>query len=64
MKTVWLVGIDGLSEDDKLILNRARKIHKFLSQPLATFELFSGVKGKLVSLDKTIEGFEGNLMIM
>jgi len=49
--------MDELSEEDKLVVTRARKVQKFLSQPFFMSEVFSGLKGKFVSLPDTIEGF-------
>ena len=51
--------MDELSEEDKIIVSRARKIQKFFSQPFFVGEAFTGIKGKFVSKDKTIEGFKG-----
>ena len=51
--------MDELSEEDKLTVNRARKIQKFLSQPFFVAEQFSGVKGKYVKLEDSIRGFKG-----
>ena len=51
--------MDELSEEDKLVVARARKIQKFLSQPFFMSEVFSGRKGKFVSLADTIAGFQG-----
>ncbi len=51
--------MDELSEDDKLIVTRARKIQRFLSQPFSVAETFTGTKGKYVSLQETIRGFKG-----
>ena len=56
---IAILGIDELSEEDKLIVNRARKIQRFLSQPFHVAEVFTGVPGKLVSLEDTIKGFKG-----
>lgn len=53
-----ILGIDELEEEDKLIIYRARKIQKFLSQPLFVAEEFSGYKGKFVKLADTIKGFK------
>ncbi len=50
--------MDELSEDDKLIVSRARKIQRFLSQPFTVASQFTGMAGKLVALKDTIEGFE------
>jgi F-type H+-transporting ATPase subunit beta len=56
---IAILGIDELSEEDKLTVNRARKIQRFLSQPFHIAEIFTGLPGKLVSLEDTIEGFKG-----
>jgi F-type H+-transporting ATPase subunit beta len=53
--------MDELSEDDKLAVNRARKIERFFSQPMTVAEVFTGTKGKYVSLKDTIAGFKGIL---
>ncbi|VEL32097.1 unnamed protein product [Protopolystoma xenopodis] len=50
--------MDELSESDKLIVTRARKIQRFLSQPFHVAEVFTGVPGKFVSLSDTIDGFQ------
>jgi len=55
---IAILGMDELSEDDKLVVSRARKIQRFLSQPFFVAAQFTGTPGKLVKLDKTIEGFE------
>uniref|UniRef100_A0AAF5DGI6 ATP synthase subunit beta n=1 Tax=Strongyloides stercoralis TaxID=6248 RepID=A0AAF5DGI6_STRER len=55
---IAILGMDELSEDDKLIVSRARKIQRFLSQPFQVAEVFTGHKGKFVSLEQTIDGFE------
>ena len=55
---IAILGMDELSEDDKLVVSRARKIQRFLSQPFTVAAQFTGSAGKLVKLDKTIEGFE------
>ncbi len=55
---IAILGMDELSEDDKLIVNRARKIQRFLSQPFTTAEVFTSMTGKLVSLEDTINGFD------
>ncbi|MFO0614074.1 MAG: F0F1 ATP synthase subunit beta [Polyangiaceae bacterium] len=55
---IAILGMDELSEDDKLIVARARKIQKFLSQPFFVAAQFTGLKGKFVSLQETIAGFE------
>ena len=51
--------MDELSEEDKLTVNRARKIQKFLSQPFFVAEQFSGTKGVYVKLEDSIKGFKG-----
>ena len=51
--------MDELSEEDKLDVQRARKIQRFLSQPFAVAETFTGAEGKYVSLKDTIRGFKG-----
>ena len=56
---IAILGMDELSDDDKLTVKRARKIEKFLSQPFFTAEVFTGVPGKFVKVEDTIEGFEG-----
>jgi F-type H+-transporting ATPase subunit beta len=56
---IAILGMDELSEDDKQIVNRARKIQKFLSQPFFVAEVFTNSPGKYVSLAETIRGFNG-----
>ena len=56
---IAILGMDELSEDDKIAVARARKIERFLSQPFHVAEIFTGAPGKLVSLDDTIKGFKG-----
>ena len=56
---IAILGMDELSEDDKLIVARARKIQKFLSQPFFVAEVFTGSPGKYVPLKETIRGFKG-----
>ena len=51
------MGMDELSEDDKLVVNRARKIQRFLSQPFSVAEQFTGMEGKYVPIKETIRGF-------
>ena len=55
---IAILGIEELSEDDKLAVNRARKIQRFLSQPFFVGEVFTGTPGKYVKLEDTILGFE------
>jgi F-type H+-transporting ATPase subunit beta len=56
---IAILGMDELSEEDKLVVSRARKIQRFLSQPFHVAEVFTGSPGVLVSLDDTIKGFKG-----
>jgi F-type H+-transporting ATPase subunit beta len=56
---IAILGMDELSEEDKLTVARARKIQRFLSQPFHVAEVFTGAPGKLVSLKDTIAGFKG-----
>jgi len=58
---IAILGMDELSEDDKLIVERARKIEKFLSQPFHVAEVFTGSPGVYVTLDDTIKSFKGIL---
>ncbi|MEX0855929.1 MAG: F0F1 ATP synthase subunit beta [Gemmatimonadota bacterium] len=55
---IAILGMDELSEEDKIIVNRARRIQRFLSQPFFVAEQFTGRSGKYVKLDETIESFE------
>ena len=55
---IAILGMDELSEEDKLVVARARKIQRFLSQPFHVAEVFTGSPGKLVSLEETIKGFK------
>jgi len=55
---IAILGMDELSEDDKLTVARARKIQRFLSQPFQVAEVFTGTEGKLVPLKDTIRGFK------
>ncbi|MBE9527981.1 MAG: F0F1 ATP synthase subunit beta [Proteobacteria bacterium] len=55
---IAILGMDELSEDDKLVVSRARKIQKFLSQPFFVAEQFTGTPGKYVSISDTIKGFQ------
>ena len=54
---IAIMGMDELSEDDKLIVNRARKIQRFLSQPFSVAEQFTGMQGRYVPIKETIRGF-------
>ena len=55
---IAILGMDELSEEDKLVVSRARKIQRFLSQPFFVAEVFTGSPGKFVSLEDTIKGFD------
>lgn len=58
---IAILGMDELSEEDKLVVARARKIQRFLSQPFFVAEVFTGSPGKYVSLKETIKGFKAIL---
>jgi len=58
---IAILGMDELSEEDKIVVNRARRIERFLSQPFFVAEQFTGTPGKYVELDDTIRGFKGIL---
>ena len=58
---IAILGMDELAEEDKLVVYRARKIQRFLSQPFHVAEVFTGAPGKLVPLKETIRGFKGLL---
>jgi F-type H+-transporting ATPase subunit beta len=55
---IAILGIEELSEDDKLTVGRARRIQRFLTQPMFTAEAFTGVKGKYVNIADTVRGFQ------
>jgi F-type H+-transporting ATPase subunit beta len=55
---IAILGIDELSEEDKLAVTRARKIQRFLSQPFFVAQQFTGIEGKYVSIADTIRGFK------
>jgi F-type H+/Na+-transporting ATPase subunit beta len=55
---IAILGMDELSEDDKIIVSRARRLQRFLSQPFHVAEAFTGIKGKYVKLSDTIDSFE------
>src|SRR5205814_1061707 len=55
---IAILGIEELSEDDKLTVGRARRIQRFLTQPMFTAEAFTGVKGKYVPIAETVQGFK------
>ena len=54
---IAIMGMDELSEEDKLVVNRARKIQRFLSQPFSVAEQFTGMEGKYVPVKETVRGF-------
>jgi F-type H+-transporting ATPase subunit beta len=54
---IAILGMEELSEEDKLIVHRARRVQRFLSQPFHVAEQFTGLKGCLVSIEDTIKGF-------
>ena len=56
---IAILGMDELSEEDKLVVDRARKIQRFLSQPFHVAEVFTGTPGVFVNLKDTIKGFKG-----
>ncbi|HWL67980.1 MAG TPA: F0F1 ATP synthase subunit beta [Geminicoccus sp.] len=56
---IAILGMDELSEEDKLVVARARKIQRFLSQPFFVAEVFTGSPGKLVAIEDTVKGFKG-----
>ena len=56
---IAILGMDELSEEDKLTVARARKIQRFLSQPFHVAEVFTGTPGVFVNLEDTIKGFKG-----
>ena len=55
---IAILGMDELSEDEKMLVNRARKVQRFLSQPFNVAEQFTGLPGKYVQLSDTIQGFK------
>jgi F-type H+-transporting ATPase subunit beta len=55
---IAILGMDELSEEDKLVVGRARRIQRFMSQPFAVAEQFTGIKGEYVKLEETISSFE------
>jgi F-type H+-transporting ATPase subunit beta len=54
---IAILGMDELSDEDKMIVSRARKVQRFLSQPFHVAEAFTGLKGVLVPIEETIRGF-------
>ena len=55
---IAILGLDELSEEDKLVVSRARRVRNFLSQPFTVAEQFTGVPGKFVSIKETVRGFK------
>ena len=55
---IAILGMDELTDEDKLVVSRARKIERFLSQPIFVAEQFTGTPGKYVKLEDTIQGFQ------
>jgi F-type H+-transporting ATPase subunit beta len=55
---IAILGVDELSDDDKLTVSRARKMQRFFSQPMFVAEVYTGREGKYVSLKETIRGFK------
>ena len=55
---IAILGMDELSEDEKVLVNRARKVQRFLSQPFFVAEQFTGLPGKYVPISETIRGFQ------
>jgi F-type H+-transporting ATPase subunit beta len=55
---IAILGMDELSDDDKIIVARARRIQRFLSQPFHVAETFTGMPGKFVNLEETVKGFK------
>ena len=54
---IAILGVDELSEEDKLLVSRARKLERFFSQPFFVAEQFTGIKGKYVKLEETVRSF-------
>jgi F-type H+-transporting ATPase subunit beta len=55
---IAILGVEELSEDDKLVVARARKIQRFLTQPMFVAEAFTGTPGKFVKIEDTVRGFQ------
>lgn len=58
---IAILGMDELSDEDKLVVNRARRVQRFLSQPFTVAEQFTGIKGIMVPIEETIKGFNAIL---
>ena len=56
---IAILGIDELSDEDRLVVQRARKIQQFLTQPFHVAEVFTGISGEYVKTDDTVRGFRG-----
>ncbi|MDR1928599.1 MAG: F0F1 ATP synthase subunit beta [Endomicrobium sp.] len=56
---IAILGMDELSDEDKIIVSRARKLQKFLTQPMFVAETFTGLKGRYVTVEETVNGFKG-----
>ena len=55
---IAILGLDELSEEDKLVVSRARKVQRFFSQPFFVAQQFTGMEGKYVPIEETIRGFQ------
>ena len=58
---IAILGLDELSDEDRLTVNRARKIQRFLSQPFFVAKVFTGIEGEFVPVDETVESFDSIL---
>ena len=58
---IAILGMDELSDEDKLTVNRARRVQRFLSQPFSVAEQFTGLPGVMVPIEETIKGFTASL---
>ena len=58
---IAILGLDELSDEDRLTVNRARKIQRFLSQPFFVAKVFTGIDGEFVSVEETVESFDAIL---
>ena len=58
---IAILGMDELSDEDKLVVNRARRVQRFLSQPFTVAEQFTGIPGVMVPIEETIKGFNAIL---
>ena len=55
---IAVLGLDELSEEDKIVVNRARRMQKFMSQPFSVAEVFTGIKGQFVDMETILKDFE------